>query len=204
MATFEQRQQTQKAQMIVDKYKECNKSTIEQVKTYDPVLRCWYFKKLKIDENAKNMTSYLKGVERENKAKEKRIKESRTGRIKIESKPIIVSKKKSKTIAPSENALYYKVGHDLYKNNMTMHEVSEKYNLKPHSVKQHSYKYAKALGLNTKKQIEVNARVETIINMYKKGDSMCKISKDLKMCRKAIKSILLENGIELSPYKKAA
>ncbi|WP_407491747.1 hypothetical protein [Elizabethkingia anophelis] len=86
MATFEQRQQTQKAQMIVDKYKEFNKATVERVKTYDPVLRCWYFKKVKIDENAKNMTSYLKGVERENKAKEKRIKESRTGRIKVESK----------------------------------------------------------------------------------------------------------------------
>lgn len=120
MATFEQRQQTQKAQMIVDKYKECNKETIEQVKTYDPVLRCWYFKKVKIDENAKNMTSYLKGLDRQQQSEKNRIKNERRN----QAKEVKVKKIKPKK---THEPLFIMIGTDFFKKNIEVEELSKKY-----------------------------------------------------------------------------
>ncbi|WP_407501309.1 helix-turn-helix domain-containing protein [Elizabethkingia anophelis] len=197
MATFEQRQQTQKAQMIVDKYKEFNKATVEQVKTYDPVLRCWYFKKVKIDENAKNMTSYLKGLDRQQQTEKNRIKNERRN----QAKEVKVKKIKPKN---THEPLFIMIGTDFFKKNIEVEELSEKYKKPIHNIRQFVYRYARKNNIEIPTYCASVKKQDQVLKLYEQGFTCNSISEQLKMCRKTVKKILNENGIELSNYKKAA
>ncbi|AQW91293.1 helix-turn-helix domain-containing protein [Elizabethkingia anophelis] len=197
MATFEQRQQTQKAQMIVDKYKECNKGTIEQVRTYDPALRCWYFKKVKIDENAKNMTSYLKGLDRQQQSEKKRIKNERRN----QAKEVKVKKVRQKD---THEPLFVMIGTDFFNKNIEVQELSKKYNKPIHNIRQFVYRYARKNNIEIPTYCASVKKQDQVLKLYEQGLTCHSISEQLRMCRKTVKRILNENGIELSPYKKAA
>lgn len=121
----------EKAKKAVARFKELNKNTIERVKVYDSKMKCWYYERIKTDENAKKFQIKPRAVS------------------KLQPKPNAVSKpkkKKVKEIKPKKIFRRNQVYNDSL-NGMTIVELAKKYNVSNRQISSDLSDVRKSLGL---------------------------------------------------------
>lgn len=151
---------------LVEDFKKNNANTIETVKSYDPVLRMWTFKKVKVDENAK------KFFESTRPKKEKKTQVLRQPET---------TKQKAKGINP--DSLRSKI-YGLYQSGIEKKDIANQLNISTRRVSSEITKRNNLLGVEQAKRI--NPTREKVRKLMKTESNMTVISKKIGVVRSVI------------------